>query len=159
MWAQVDIEFRPEEEVGGKTRPFFITDLKPIQLAAFSLDDYRAGRRELTTDEWLDLLIRSLGFEPSSLNRREKLLMLMRLVPMAQRNYNLVELGPRGTGKSYVYRELSPYSILISGGMRIPAMSSIDSGHVVHPRDRSGASIDIIQSGGRHGQGRTELAL
>ena len=116
VWAQVDIEFRPEEEVGGKTRPFFITDLKPIQLAAFSLDDYRAGRQELTTDEWLDLLIRSLGFEPSSLNRREKLLMLMRLVPMAQRNYNLVELGPRGTGKSYVYRELSPYSILISGG-------------------------------------------
>ncbi len=116
VWTQVDIEFRAEEEVGGKTRPFFITDLKPIQVAAFSLDDYCAARGELTTDEWLDLLIRSIGFEPAAFNRRVKLLMLMRLVPMAQRNYNLIELGPRGTGKSYVYRDLSPYAILISGG-------------------------------------------
>ncbi|MBC7250398.1 MAG: protease Lon-related BREX system protein BrxL [Anaerolineae bacterium] len=116
VWAQVDIEFRAEEEVSGKVRPFFITDLKPIQLATFSLDDYLAARRELTTDEWLDLLIRSIGFEPSFFSRRVKLLMLMRLVPMAQRNYNLIELGPRGTGKSYVYRDLSPYAILISGG-------------------------------------------
>ena len=116
VWTQVDIEFRAEEEVGGKTRPFFITDLKPIQVAAFSLDDYCAARGELTTDEWLDLLIRSIGFEPASFNRRVKLLMLMRLAPMAQRNYNLIELGPRGTGKSYVYRDLSPYAILISGG-------------------------------------------
>jgi len=116
VWTQVDIEFRPDEEVGGKTRPFFITDLRPIQVAAFSLDDYCAARRELTTDEWLDLLIRSIGFEPSAFKRRVKLLMLMRLVPMIQRNYNLIELGPRGTGKSYVYRDLSPYAILISGG-------------------------------------------
>ena len=116
IWAQVDIEFRPEEEVGGKARPFFIADLKPIQVASFSLDDYCAARRELTTDEWLDLLIRSIGFEPACFSRRIKLLMLMRLVPMTQRNYNLIELGPRGTGKSYVYRDLSPYAILISGG-------------------------------------------
>jgi len=116
VWTQVDIEFRGEEEVGGKTRPFFITDLKPIQVAAFSLEDYCAARRELTTDEWLDLLIRSIGFEPSFFDQRLKLLMLMRLVPMVQRNFNLIELGPRGTGKSYVYRDLSPYAILISGG-------------------------------------------
>jgi ATP-dependent Lon protease len=116
VWAQVDIEFRADEEVGGKTRPFFITELKPIQIAAFDLDGYCAARRELTTDEWLDLLIRSIGFEPSAFTRRVKLLMLMRLVPMVQRNYNLIELGPRGTGKSYVYRDLSPYAILISGG-------------------------------------------
>jgi ATP-dependent Lon protease len=116
VWTQMDIEFRPDEEVGGKTRPFFITDLKPIQVAAFDLDAYCAARAELTTDEWLDLLIRSIGFEPSAFKRRVKLLMLMRLVPMIQRNYNLIELGPRGTGKSYVYRDLSPYAILISGG-------------------------------------------
>jgi len=116
VWTQMDIEFRPDEEVGGKTRPFFITDLKPIQVAAFDLDGYCAARAELTTDEWLDLLIRSIGFEPSAFERRVKLLMLMRLVPMIQRNYNLIELGPRGTGKSYVYRDLSPYAILISGG-------------------------------------------
>ena len=116
VWAQVDIEFRADEEVGGKVRPFFVTDLKPIQLADFSLDDYCAARGELTTDEWLDLLVRSIGFEPSFFDRRVKLLTLMRLVPMVQRNYNLIELGPRGTGKSYVYRDLSPYAILISGG-------------------------------------------
>ena len=116
VWAQVDIEFRGEEEVGGKTRPFFITDLKPIQVASFSLENYCIARRELTTDEWLDLLIRSIGFEPSHFSRRVKLLMLMRLVPMIQRNFNLIELGPRGTGKSFVYRDLSPYAILISGG-------------------------------------------
>jgi ATP-dependent Lon protease len=116
VWAQVDIEFQGEEEVGGKVRPFFITDLQPIQLAAFSLDDYCTARGQLTTDEWLDLLIRSIGFETSLLSRRVKLLMLMRQVPMVQRNFNLVELGPRGTGKSFIYRDLSPYSILISGG-------------------------------------------
>lgn len=116
VWGQVDIEFRAEEEVGGKARPFFITDFKPIQLAAFSLDDYCAARAGLTTREWLDLLVRTMGLEPSSFSRRVKLLMLMRLVPMVQRNYNLIELGPRGTGKSYVYRDLSPYAILISGG-------------------------------------------
>ena len=116
VWAQVDVEFRADEEVGGRTRPFFITDLRPIQIAAFSLDDYCAARSELTTEEWLNLLIRSIGFEPPAFSRRVKLLMLMRLVPMAQRNYNLIELGPRGTGKSYVYRDLSPYAILISGG-------------------------------------------
>ncbi|MFQ5342371.1 MAG: protease Lon-related BREX system protein BrxL [Anaerolineae bacterium] len=116
VWGQVDIEFRAEEEVGGKARPFFITDFKPIQLAAFSLDDYCTARAELTTQEWLDLLVRTMGLEPSSFSRRVKLLMLMRLAPMVQRNYNLIELGPRGTGKSYVYRDLSPYAILISGG-------------------------------------------
>ncbi len=116
VWSQVDIEFRADEEVGGKTRPFFITDLKPIQMATFNLDDYCSGRSKLTTDEWLDVLIRSMGFESSYFDRRSKLMMLMRLVPMVQRNYNLVELGPRGTGKSFVYRELSPYAILISGG-------------------------------------------
>jgi len=116
VWAQVKVEFRGEEEVGGKVRPFFITELRPIQLAAFSFDDYCAARAKLPTEAWLDLLIRTLGFEPALFSRRVKLLMLMRLVPMVQRNFNLIELGPRGTGKSFVYRDLSPYAILVSGG-------------------------------------------
>ncbi|MBN1136076.1 MAG: protease Lon-related BREX system protein BrxL [Anaerolineae bacterium] len=116
VWAQVDIEFRAEEAEEGRARPFYITDLKPIQVGSFEMDDYCAARAEFSTDEWLDLLIRSIGFEPSFFSRRVKLLMLMRLVPMVQRNFNLIELGPRGTGKSYVYRDLSPYAILISGG-------------------------------------------
>ncbi len=116
VWAQVTIEFRGDEEVGGQVRPFFITDFKPIQLASFDFDRYCAARERLTTDEWLDFLVRTIGFEPEHFNRRVKLFMLMRLVPMVQRNFNLVELGPRGTGKSYVYRDLSPYAILVSGG-------------------------------------------
>lgn len=116
VWAQIKVEYREDEEVAGKARPFFITELNPIQLATFNLDDYCARRAEFTTDEWLDLMVRSMGLEPASFTRRVKLLMLVRLIPMVQRNFNLVELGPRGTGKSFVYRDLSPYSILISGG-------------------------------------------
>ena len=118
VWAQVDLEYRPveDEEHGGKGRPFYITDIRPIQLASFDFEQYAEGRRHFTTDEWIDLIIRSVGLEPSFYDRRLKLLFLARLVPMAERNYNLVELGPRGTGKSFVYRETSPNSILISGG-------------------------------------------
>jgi ATP-dependent Lon protease len=116
IWAQVKLEYRGDEEVSEKVRPFFITELNPIQLANFTLDDYCSRRADFTTDEWLDLMVRSLGLEPVSFTRRVKLLMLVRLIPMVQRNFNLIELGPRGTGKSFVYRDLSPYSILISGG-------------------------------------------
>lgn len=116
IWAQIKLEYREDEEVSGKARPFFVTEVNPIQMANFSLDDYASRRAEFSTDEWLDLLVRSIGMEPAQFNRRAKLLMLMRLVPMVQRNYNLIELGPRGTGKSFVYRDLSPYSILVSGG-------------------------------------------
>ncbi|MDQ3943221.1 MAG: protease Lon-related BREX system protein BrxL, partial [Actinomycetota bacterium] len=118
VWAQVDLEYRPmdDEEHGGKGRPFYITDIRPIQLASFDFEQYVEGRRQFTTEEWTDLIIRSVGLEPSYYDRRLKLLFLMRLVPMAERNYNLIELGPRGTGKSFVYRETSPNSILISGG-------------------------------------------
>lgn len=116
VWAQVKIEFRADEEMGGKVRPFFITELQPIQLASFQLEDFIQRRAEFSTDEWLDLMIRSIGLEPSHFERRVKLLMLVRLIPMVERNFNLIELGPRGTGKSFVYRDLSPYAILISGG-------------------------------------------
>ncbi len=117
VWCQIDIEFRGEEDAeGAKARPFFITEIRPIQIASLDLEEYANSRREFTTDEWIDLLVRSMGFEPSYFSKRVKLLMLMRLVPMTERNFNLIELGPRGTGKSYVFRDLSPYSILISGG-------------------------------------------
>ncbi len=118
VWAQVDLEYRPldDEEHGGKGRPFYITDIRPIQLASFDFEQYAEGRRQFSTEEWIDLIIRSVGLEPSYYDRRLKLLFLTRLVPMAERNYNLIELGPRGTGKSFVYRETSPNSILISGG-------------------------------------------
>lgn len=115
VWAQVEIRHQYDEEQKGKRSPFWIESLKPIQIATFDLDEYRACRRQFTTEEWIDLLIRSIGMEPSHFNRRLKLLFLTRLLPLCEQNYNLVELGPRGTGKSYAYQELSPYTILLTG--------------------------------------------
>ncbi len=114
VWAQVDLRFEYDEESGGKY-PFWIEKLTPIQIATFDLDDYRRQRREFTTDEWIDLIVRSLGYEPAEMSRRLKLLFLVRLVALAERNFNLVELGPRGTGKSYVIQEVSPYAALLTG--------------------------------------------
>src|SRR5712692_1457027 len=116
IWAQVDLEYRPSEDNEGKSRPFYVTDIRPIQLASFDLEEYIEGRSRFTTAEWIDLLVCSIGLDPSQFTQRLKLLLLTRLLPMVERNYNFVELGPRGTGKSFVYREVSPYSILVSGG-------------------------------------------
>jgi len=116
VWAQIDLEYRPTDEDEGKARPFYVTSLRPIQLANFDFEEYVAGRRQVSSSEWLDLMVRSIGLEPSAFSERLKLLLLTRLIPMVERNYNFVELGPRGTGKSFVYREVSPYSILVSGG-------------------------------------------
>jgi len=115
IWAQIEIRHQYDEEATGKRSPFWIDGLKPIQLATFDLDEYRECRRQFSSDEWIDLLIRSVGLEPSHFERRLKLLFLIRLLPLCEPNYNLVELGPRGTGKSYAYQELSPYVILLTG--------------------------------------------
>lgn len=118
VWAQVDMRFEYDEESKGKN-PFWIDKLTPIQIATFDLEDYRRVRREFTSDEWLDLILRSMGYEPGEMSRRLKMLFLVRLIPLAERNFNLVELGPRGTGKSYVIQEVSPYSALLTGGTTV----------------------------------------
>jgi ATP-dependent Lon protease len=115
IWAQIDLRHQYDEEQKGKRSPFWIDSIKPIQLATFEIEEYRACRREFTTDEWIDLLLRTIGMEPSHFERRVKLLFLVRLLALCEQNYNLVELGPRGTGKSYGYQELSPYTILLTG--------------------------------------------
>lgn len=115
LWAIVDIEFRPNTE-GESGSPFYISDLKPIQLARFDFDEFCAGRKEFTTDEWIDALLRSAGLEPVRFDRRLKLLLLARFLPFVEKNYNFIELGPCGTGKSYAFSEMSPYCMLISGG-------------------------------------------
>jgi len=114
IWAQVDMRFEYDEEGKGKN-PFWIDRMTPIQLATFDLEEYRRLRADFTTDEWLDLVTRSMGYEPDVMDRRLKLLFLTRLIPLCERNFNLVELGPRGTGKSYAVQELSPYSALLTG--------------------------------------------
>jgi ATP-dependent Lon protease len=100
IWAQVDIRHSYDEEQKGKRSPFWIDSLKPIQLATFDLEEYRTCRKQFTTEEWIDLLIRTVGLEPSHFTRRQKLHYLVRLIPLAESNYNMVELGPRETGKS-----------------------------------------------------------
>jgi len=115
IWAQVYLRHMYDEEAKGKRSPFWVEDLIPIQLAMFDLEEYCEGRRQLTTEEWIDFLIRSIGMEPSNFDRRLKMLLLVRLIPFCEHNYNLVELGPRGTGKSYAYQEISPYGILLTG--------------------------------------------
>lgn len=116
IWAQVELMYRYDEEQRGKRSPFWITKLNPIQLASYDHEEFLAGRAQFTTEEWIDLLIRSIGLEPTGMDTRLKLLYLSRLIPIVETNYNFVELGPRGTGKSFVYRETTPYTILISGG-------------------------------------------
>ena len=115
IWAQMEIEHQYDESARGKRSPFWIDTLKPIQLASFDLAEYQQGRAAFTADEWIDFLVRSIGLEPTHFDRRLKLLFLIRLIGLCERNYNLVELGPRGTGKSYGYQELSPYAILLTG--------------------------------------------
>lgn len=111
IWAQLDMVWDETDEKA----PFRISKMDPIQLATFDLKEYRDGRREFSTDEWMDFILRSMGYEPSVTERRLKLLFLTRLIPLCERNFNLVELGPRGTGKSYAVQELSPYSALLTG--------------------------------------------
>ena len=115
IWAIIDVEFRVSEEEK-KDSPFHVVDLRPIQLARFDLDEYLEGRRSMSREEWIDLLLRSVGLEPMHMAPRLKMLLLTRLIPFVEKNYNFIELGPRGTGKSYAFSEMSPYCMLLSGG-------------------------------------------
>ncbi len=121
VWSQVEMRFDYDEENKGK-HPFWIDKLAPIQIAAFDIDEYCGLRAEFTSEEWVDLLIRSMGYEPSKMDRRLKLHFLVRLIPLCERNYNLVELGPRGTGKSFVIQEISPYCALLTGPTTVANM-------------------------------------
>ena len=118
VWSNVELIYDDTILHGGVTRPFVIKRMQPIQIASARMDEWIEGRKQFTREEWADVLLRSMGYEPShpDLTWRVKLLLLLRLVPMVERNYNLIELGPRETGKSFVYREISPYVILLSGG-------------------------------------------
>ncbi|MEQ8673624.1 MAG: BREX system Lon protease-like protein BrxL [Aggregatilineales bacterium] len=114
VWCIADLEYDFVEERGKS--PWVLDTIKPIQVSQFDFDGYVEARKHFTTDEWIDLLIQSIGFDPEFLGRRNKLHQLVRLIPFCERNYNLIELGPKGTGKSHIYSEFSPHGILISGG-------------------------------------------
>jgi len=114
VWCIADVEYEYTEDKSAS--PWLLASLKPIQISRFDFDGYLEARKQFTTDEWIDLLIQSVGFNPQMFGKRNKLAQLIRLIPFCERNYNLIELGPKGTGKSHVYSEFSPHGILISGG-------------------------------------------
>lgn len=113
VWCITDVSYEVAEDQ--RASPWKIDALKPIQVARVDYEEFLKARAQFTTDQWVDALMQSLGFNPDMFGRRAKLLTLLRLVPYCERNYNLLELGPKGTGKSHVYAEFSPHGMLISG--------------------------------------------
>ena len=115
IWCIVQMEYF-YDEADRRRNPFLINKLTPIQMPGIDMDELKAARAKFSDDEWIDVVLRSTGMEPNKFTKREKWLHLARLIPLVENNYNFCELGPRGTGKSHVYKEISPNSILVSGG-------------------------------------------
>lgn len=128
VWAEVSLRYDDTFIFKGQNRPFFIEEIRPIQLSNRNVDTYKAARKKFTRDQWLDLLMRSMGYEPEHpyYTRRRKLHLMLRLIPFVERNFNSVELGPRGTGKSFVYQQMSPYCHLVSGGQTTTAQMFVN---------------------------------
>jgi ATP-dependent Lon protease len=118
VWANVELVYDDSLTANGAIRPFVLHRFAPIQIANANLGEFIEARGQFTREEWIDVLMRSMGYESNhpDFSPRRKLLYLLRLIPMVEKNFNMIELGPRGTGKSYVYRQISPYVILLSGG-------------------------------------------
>ena len=116
IWCIVQLDYEYVEEEKKNGMPVQIRKLTPIQMPHVEIDELKEGRKHFTKDEWLDIMMRSIGMEPDTLSEREKWLLLLRMVPLVENNFNLCELGPRSTGKSHLYKEISPNSILVSGG-------------------------------------------
>jgi len=114
VWCISDIEYEHTED--SRVEPWILASIKPIQLSQFDFEGYLSARKQFTTDEWIDLLMQSIGFNPEMFGKRTKMMQLLRLVPFVERNFNLIELGPKGTGKSHIFSEFSPHGMLISGG-------------------------------------------
>ena len=116
IWCIVQLDYEYVEEEKKNGYPVQIRKLTPIQMPHVDIDELKQGRKAFTKDEWIDVLLRSIGMEPDSLSYREKWLLITRMIPLVENNFNLCELGPRSTGKSHLYKEISPNSILVSGG-------------------------------------------
>lgn len=116
IWCIVQLDYEYHEETKQNGYPIRIHQLKPIQMPSVDIDELKEGRKAFTKDEWIDVMLRSIGMEPDELSYREKWLLITRMIPLIENNFNLCELGPRSTGKSHLYKEISPNSILVSGG-------------------------------------------
>jgi len=126
MWGTIELTYDENEIHNKKIRPFKITGFTPFQVSVINLDEYIQRRKEFSTDEWIDILINSCGLDPSGMTRRQKLLYLCRCIPLVETNVNMVELAPRETGKTYLYRNISYYAHVLSGGKATPAQLFIN---------------------------------
>ena len=115
-WCNIRVNYDDSFKIGKTTYPFVIERLEPVQVGHVELEEYLAGRAKFNAREWTDSLIRTMGYEPAHLTEREKLLYLVRMVPLVESNYHMIELGPRQTGKSFCFTEFSPYGTLVAGG-------------------------------------------
>jgi len=120
-WGTMEIEYDATYEIKSRKYPFYLRSFTPLQYSRLNLEDFIQKRALFTEDEWIDLLIQSVGFNPARFERRTKLLFLLRLVPFVESNYNLIELGPRETGKTYTFRNTSNRGFVVSGGKATPA--------------------------------------
>lgn len=114
VWSIITMGYTPAE--GKDSSPWIIENLKPIQISSVDIEEFKSLRTHFSKDEWIDLLMQTLGLNPDEFTNRSKLLQIARLIPFVENNYNIIELGPKGTGKSHVFSEFSPHGILISGG-------------------------------------------
>ena len=128
IWAEVSLRYDDSFIFRGQNRPFFVDAIRPIQLSNRNVESFIEARRRFTRDQWLDLLMRSMGYEPNHpyYTKRRKFHYMLRLLPFVEKNFNSVELGPRGTGKSFVYQQMSPYCHLVSGGQATTAQMFVN---------------------------------
>ena len=128
IWAEVTLRYDDSYIFKGQNRPFFVESIRPIQLSNRNVESFIEARKRFTRDQWLDLLMRSMGYEPEHpyYTERRKLHYMLRLIPFVEKNFNSVELGPRGTGKSFVYQQMSPYCHLVSGGQTTTAQMFVN---------------------------------
>ena len=146
MWGTIDLTYDETEVHNKKIRPFKITGFTPFQVSVINLDEYIERRCEFTTEEWIDVLINSCGLDPSRMTRRQKLLYLCRCIPMVETNVNMVELAPRETGKTYLYRNISYYAHVLSGGKATPAQLfiNLNTGRIGEAGTRDAVVFDEI---------------
>jgi ATP-dependent Lon protease len=146
MWGTIDLTYDENEVHSKKIRPFKITAFTPFQVSVINLDDFIAKRKEFTADEWIDVLINSCGLDPLKMSRREKLLYLCRCIPLVETNVNMIELAPRETGKTYLYRNISYYAHVLSGGKATPAQLfvNLNTGKIGEVGSRDAVVFDEI---------------
>lgn len=146
MWGTIELTYDESEIHNKKIRPFKVVSFTPFQVSVVNLDEYLEKRVEFTTDEWIDVLINSCGLDPAQLSRREKLLYLGRCVPLVESNVNMVELAPRETGKTYLYRNISYYAHVLSGGKATPAQLfiNLNTGRIGEVSTRDAVVFDEI---------------